>query len=779
MVALLFVFAGLPVLRAQSAINNQAPVGTWTDQLYWRQIIDVATAEGESVFAATPRGVFRTDPDGAVSRISTSEGLHGADVQAIAYVEDYDALIIGYSTGFVDVWTAGEALAFPDIAESNILADKAISRVISSSHAVLLCTGFGVVQMNLERMEVADTWTLGSTLERLAVRAVVADGDDWLVATSGGLFRAPRNHAFLGDPASWVAVTGPGSDLIDLVRLQDGTLVALEDAGPADAIWVQFPGATSWLNIMEGAEENIISLATDGALLVAALTNDIQLFDSSFEPTTRVGPVEQVYLKPNRLAFDGQGGLWVANNYSGLLYAGLDSARPDAGPYAPAGPRTNSCVRVEAWNDNVWLATGGMDAAGTPLYIREGFSSHVAGAWRNIGPPTGEVAVEGVADPVDVTINPLAPEHVVYASLEEGLVEIENGVIVHYLNPNNSGLGWNEQWADERCTVRGVDFDRLGNLWLVNEGTEHPLKCRSGGLWTDLEVEGLNEQSEVRGIMASWGGQVWVSLRGGGLLLYETSGTPVDRSDDDWRFLTTAVGQGGLPSMSVLSMTEDLDGEVWVGTESGPAVFYQPGSMFTEAPIDAQQLLILQDGNYQYLLETETVQSIAIDGGNRKWLSTQSGAFLIAADGLSQIGHFTAENSSLLDNDVYDTAIDHASGTVYFATRAGVIAFRGSATNFVEEMDALHCFPNPLHPSDPVQVTVDGLAYGSQIRITTVDGRLIQSLWSEGGRAVWDTRDISGRLVPEGVYLIFAGQSIATGSGGVGSATTSKILILR
>jgi hypothetical protein len=764
--------------NSTSLVDAQAPVGQWADQLFWGETIGVAVG-ADLVYGATPRGVFSRNSSGELSRITKAEGLSGSDVSSIGYIAAYDALVIGYASGFVDVWVEGIALPFPDIAESGLLADKAITRVISESGAVLLCTAFGVVNMNIERMEVADTWTLGSTALRLAARAVVSEGDDWLVATSGGLFRAPQGHAFLGDPATWIQTDCPGTDLIDLVRLANGTLIALEDNGGEDAIWALFPGGIAWTNLLDGTVEGVVSLAARGDAFAAALLNDVQLYDAELQPTVRISPVQSVYLKPQRLAFDALGGLWIANKYGGLLYAGLGGGSPDAGPVFPTGPGSNYCTQIAAWNDNVWVATGGTDAAGTPLYIRQGFSGHVNGFWQNIDAPDGEAGVEGVNDPVAVAIDPTAPEHVVFASLEEGLIDIRSAAVSSFLNPDNSGLAWNSRWSDERCTVRGLDFDRFGNLWLANEGADHPLKMFTGDAWIDMEVEGLGGQTEVRSLMATWGGQIWLALRNGGVLVYETAGTPADRSDDDWRFLTTKEDEGGLPSLTVLAMEEDLDGEVWVGTLTGPAVFYQPSALFSVAPLDAQQLLILQDGNYQYLLETEAIQGLTIDGGNRKWLSTQSGAFLISSDGLTQIAHFTSDNSPLLDNDVYDIAIDHASGTVYFGTRNGVISYRGTATNFVEEMDALHCFPNPLHPVDPLLVTVDGLAYDSQLHITTIDGRLVHKTSSEGGRATWDTRDLSGGLVPEGVYLIFAGSVSTTGGGGVSSAASSKILILR
>ena len=68
---------------------------------------------------------------------------------------------------------------------------------------------------------------------------------------------------------------------------------------------------------------------------------------------------------------------------------------------------------------------------------------------------------------------------------------------------------------------------------------------------------------------------------------------------------------------------EDLDGEIWIGTDEGIAVFYNSSAVFDEN-IKAEQIYIQQDGQTQVLLETETVTVIAIDGANRKWIGTQN-----------------------------------------------------------------------------------------------------------------------------------------------------------
>ena len=70
-------------------------------------------------------------------------------------------------------------------------------------------------------------------------------------------------------------------------------------------------------------------------------------------------------------------------------------------------------------------------------------------------------------------------------------------------------------------------------------------------------------------------------------------------------------------------------------------------------------------------------------------------------------------------------------------------------------------------------MTIDGLAFGTEVHIVNGAGQRVRQLDSDGGRAVWDTLDEDGRPVPEGVYFTLVGEA-ARKTGGSG-----KLVILR
>ena len=201
----------------------------------------------------------------------------------------------------------------------------------------------------------------------------------------------------------------------------------------------------------------------------------------------------------------------------------------------------------------------------------------------------------------------------------------------------------------------------------------------------------------------------------------------------------------------------DRNGEIWVGTLQGIEVFYNTDCIFTDEECDAQEILIEQDGNFQLLLETETITAIEIDGGNRKWIGTQtSGVYLLSDDGIDQIQRFTEDNSPLISNTIQDISFNFSTGEVFFATDKGIVSFIGTATGFDGEINETSIYPNPVREDYEGVVTIDGLTFRTDVRITDINGNIVHSTTSDGGRALWNGKNENGQRVSTGVYLVFA-----------------------
>jgi hypothetical protein len=363
-----------------------------------------------------------------------------------------------------------------------------------------------------------------------------------------------------------------------------------------------------------------------------------------------------------------------------------------------------------------------------------------------------------------VACNPNNPEQAYVGSFGKGLIEIRGDTVRKIWDFNNMdehSLNVGSYGSDTTfIAVSGLNFDLNGNLWIVNPLNTSPVSVLTeDGSWRDFtfgnELSGNLKLSDI--IPSFRTNQKWIIRPRNGILVFDDGGTPLNTNDDQAKSLSDSPGTGNLPSLHVGAIAEDLDGEIWIGTEKGPAVFYSPSSIFTGNNFDCRQILIEQDGNVQILLETESIRAIAIDGGNRKWIGTSSnGIFLISPDGTETIHHFTSENSPLLNNTIYSIALDHLTGEVFIGTELGICSFRSDALAPYNPVEELLVYPNPVRQDYSGPIAISGMATNSTVKITDAKGNLVNQLISEGGQAIWNATDFNGERVNTGVYFIFA-----------------------
>jgi hypothetical protein len=299
---------------------------------------------------------------------------------------------------------------------------------------------------------------------------------------------------------------------------------------------------------------------------------------------------------------------------------------------------------------------------------------------------------------------------------------------------------------------------------------------KKGNQWTGFTIPESNE-NDLGSIIVDRYGQKWIIMRYGNLnpyslLVFTDNGTPDNPADDHAKRLNSNPGNGNIPGNIVFAMAEDLEGEIWIGTEKGVAVFYSPENVFTGEDFDAQRILVEQGGYVQYLLENEIVTAITIDGNNQKWIGTdRGGVFLFSPDGTKQIQHFTAEDSPLLSDRITSIAIN-VNGDVFLGTDKGIIAYRGTATPGGESNENVYAFPNPVKDGYDGYIAIKGLVKNAEVRITDVSGDLVYSTKAEGGQAIWNGRNFNGKKVKSGIYLVFASNE--TGS----EKVVTKIVII-
>jgi len=258
------------------------------------------------------------------------------------------------------------------------------------------------------------------------------------------------------------------------------------------------------------------------------------------------------------------------------------------------------------------------------------------------------------------------------------------------------------------------------------------------------------------------------------LFIIDDKNTPFVFTDDRSRKMTIEDSDGKTIN-SVFSAAEDLEGNIWIGTDQGPVIYYNSDDIFEDDVKGYRIKVARNDGSglADYMLGTESITAIAVDGANRKWLGTKSsGVYLLSADGTTLLKNYNERNSQLFSDSIASLAVDNITGEVWFGTSKGVLSVRELATSGKETFNNVYSFPNPVMEDYTGSVTITGLVTGTQIKITDISGNLVFETISEGGQAMWDLSTYNGRRVSTGVYLIFCSDNEGSKS------YVTKVLVL-
>jgi hypothetical protein len=117
------------------------------------------------------------------------------------------------------------------------------------------------------------------------------------------------------------------------------------------------------------------------------------------------------------------------------------------------------------------------------------------------------------------------------------------------------------------------------------------------------------------------------------------------------------------------------------------------------------------------------------------------------------------ENSPLISNEIQDIQLNNKTGELFIITPRGLLSYRTDASYEDPDYADVQVFPNPHRPEMGVPITIQGIKYNSDVKITDVAGNLVYQTTSNGGTAAWDGKNIQGERVKTGVYLIWTASN--------------------
>ncbi|PDH48432.1 MAG: hypothetical protein CND37_03560 [Bacteroidetes bacterium MED-G20] len=748
-------------------------VESWRDHLPYSQVNQLASI-GDIYYGSTPYSIIEFDySNNEVRKLSTVNGLSEVGISAIVANQSQQSLLIAYSSSNIDLIKGESVINISSILNSSIIGDKTVYNLYSHSKYVYVCLGFGIVVVDIEKEEIKDTYIIGDNSSQEAVLDLHISQNYIYALTNEEIKMAPLNSSFLSDASIWNTLNIPtGSSINNLESFQDDFFAF----GSTNIIYKY--QNNNWDTILFYPNETLRNFKVDGQNLITCTNSYVTVYSSNLDT------LDFFYAyngNPGITANDviyGNGYYWIADESKGLRRLKNNFSLNNS-LIGYMGPFTNECFHLSSVNDKLYVAAG--RTYGTNW--NKTFNWHGIYQFNNSWNYFNRINTTIMADEIDtisdivwVTANPLNENEFVASSFGGGLLLFNNNQFINRFSFYNSSLQTRIGQSGNSVCVAGTCYDNMGNLWIANSFTTSPLSVKTNeGEWQSFYCGPLAADKLCTDIIVDdQYGYVWMIVKDVGLVVYDYNQTVFDLSDDQYKIIGTSSGSGSLPSGNVNTLAIDNDGEIWIGTDNGPTIFYSSYPIFNETNYDAQNILIEVDGTLQYLLQNEIITDIEIDGANRKWIATDGGGlFLMSEDGTQTIYSLSKENSPLYSNKITSLAINHQNGELFIGTDKGILGYKSTATSPNIEFTNLQVYPNPVRPDYQGNIAVTGMMKNSEVKITDASGFLIQTIFSQGGQAVWNGKDRNNQIVGSGIYYFFA-----TSQDGYSKAK-SKVLIVR
>jgi len=721
---ILFFICGLALSVA--AFSQAPPIGSWRMHVSYAGTIDVV--KGDKIYTATNQAVFSTDNSLGFEYFNKLTGLSEASIAKLGWDNQTQQVVVAYTNSNVDVIKGGLVKNINDILRSG--GQKKINTIYCENGLAYLSTSIGVIVADLSKYEIKESWILGANGNTIEVFSLTKDNTFWYAATSNGVYKTATSNTNLSDAKVWslfyrntgAIVKKISSSPTGLIIEQNDSLLLVQPTAVSTLFYRPQQQIKSWAYNEQKITVGTINAQTGRAYihLTTPNTSSSIVFEQA---GTIINPVACTL--SNAI-------IWVSDSITGLIK--LDPTANSFLKIIPNGPAGQISTGLLATNIAV-LASGN---AKQGLFVFEN------GSWQQQKNGLDSIFAIG-----SITQNKI-DNSIWLSSAGSGVAQLNINKLQVFNQHNSSLLAV----TNNLCYTSGVAIDTKGNSWVSNTGTTISLHVKQpDGKWTGftnpfgLTDAGCLETDDY--------GQIWCTTKNGnGLLVYNPGSSITSAADDRWKQYKAGTSIGNLPSNQVNCTALDKNGFIWVGTDRGIGIIQCADQVFSTAGCDALLPVVQQDRFAGLLFKDENVQTIAVDGADRKWIGTKNGVWLVSATGEKIIYKFSTSNSPLLGNEVYKISIEPTTGEVFISTNNGLCSFRSTATEGVTTQQKVLVFPNPVPPGYNSSIAIRGLTQNALVKITTLYGALVFQTRALGGQAIWDGKNTNGTKVASGVYLI-------------------------
>lgn len=278
------------------------------------------------------------------------------------------------------------------------------------------------------------------------------------------------------------------------------------------------------------------------------------------------------------------------------------------------------------------------------------------------------------------------------------------------------------------------------DLYILNsESTQNLAVYTNDNNWKYYTVP-ISANDEVSSMIVDNYSRCWISIKGKGIIQYSLI-------NQEWILHNSNSSTTPLISNNVNTLSIDNAGVLWLGSDNGIE--------YLQCDINNNNCrfippIFTNNNSGARILAGENIQSIQIDGSNRKWMASFNGLFLLDKDGTKMLKHYHINNSDLLSNKIFGLNIIQTKGIIVCNTEYGISILKQEAEKLGNDPVNVFVYPNPVSRSQHRSIAIRKIPEGATVKVFATNGQLIKTLQAHGSQVVWY---FNSDKITTGVYI--------------------------
>ncbi|MDR2773664.1 MAG: hypothetical protein LBC19_02770, partial [Tannerella sp.] len=475
--------AALSIIFAQALTAQNYK--NWNTYLAYHEATGIAESNERIYVLANGSLYSYGKEDNEIRTYSKQNGLSDTDIRLIRFNPEYQTLIIMYGNGNIDLYDKDGFKNLPALKNASNIQSKGVNSIYFYNEYAYISADFGIMVINLNKKEVADTYKTGYT------KAVCILHDTVYASIDNGLMKAHIKDNLL-DLNNWKekklnTTAFDEKNITNMCLFQDKIFFCVSNNG------VYYETSTGEVKVLTG-QIYIKNITVQSDQLLTYTGDDLSIYDDTERFSyINIGSINDV------VSLKNDGKYWIATGNNGLT--GIEKGSDGRFAKIVSGitinsPKRNYNAFMTVFDDKKLLVTGGdrmLDRFFRPgtLMIYENeewYNFDESAANREILNLIGYNA----QDYMGVAVDPDDENHYFVATYGEGIIELKDNALVKLHNADNSTLKSAISYVEDGVIkhnptyvrIGSVCFDKDKNLWATNCLTRNAVNVlKANGEW--------------------------------------------------------------------------------------------------------------------------------------------------------------------------------------------------------------------------------------------------------------------------------------------------------